>query len=211
MLSKVRQKIEYQIVGSCLMEPSNLAVVTQYITIRNLADNDAILVMSWMANNPDVHLNAGSHLLGEIRKKTGIKAIVLARMMMAGSNFLPLVSACLYLLEHCFRAEAVRILKTNRDKVLIPLAPLEKDIENPENDVWQMITAAGNYCSDVGLPELAEQLTQLLMQMDQRAGALLDSKRAGLLIHNLRAMAHQEPAKMKPFVNVLNEIINAAG
>jgi hypothetical protein len=207
----IRQHLEYRIVGSCLTDPSNLAVVTQYITTRNLADNDAILVMSWMANNPDVHLNAGSHLLGEIRKKTGIKAIVLARMMMAGSNFLPLVGACINLLELCFRAEAVRILKTNRDKVLIPLAPLEKDIENPENDVWQMITAAGNYCSDVDLPELAEQLTQLLIQMDQRAGALLDSKRAGLLIQNLRAMAHQEPAKMKPFVNVLNEIINAAG
>jgi hypothetical protein len=207
----IRQHLEYRIVGSCLTDPSNLAVVTQYITIRNLADKDAILVMSWMASNPDVHLNAGSHLLGEIRKKTGIKAIVLARIMMAGSNFLPLVGACINLLELCFRAEAVRILKTNRDKVLIPLAPLEKDIENPENDVWQMITAAGNYCSDVGLPELAEQLTQLLMQMDQRAGALLDSKRAGLLIQNLRAMAHQEPAKMKPFVNVLNEIINAAG
>jgi hypothetical protein len=167
--------------------------------------------MSWMANNPDVHLNAGSHLLGEIRKKTGIKAIVLARIMMAGSNFLPLVGACINLLELCFRAEAVRILKTNRDKVLIPLAPLEKDIDNPENDVWEIITKAANYCSDVDLPELAEQLTQLLIQMDQRAGALLDSKRAGLLIQNLRAMAHQEPAKMKPFVNVLNEIINAAG
>jgi hypothetical protein len=207
----IRQHLEYRIVGSCLTDPSNLAVVTQYITIRNLADKDAILVMSWMASNPDVHLNAGSHLLGEIRKKTGIKAIVLARMMMAGSNFLPLVGACINLLELCFRAEAVRILKTNRDKVLIPLAPLEKDIDNPENDVWEIITKAANYCSDVELPELAEQLTQLLMQMDQRAGALLDSKRAGLLIQNLRAMAHQEPAKMKPFVNVLNEIINAAG
>jgi hypothetical protein len=207
----IRQHLEYRIVGSCLTDPSNLAVVTQYITTRNLADKDAILVMSWMANNPDVHLNAGSHLLGEIRKKTGIKAIVLARMMMAGSNFLPLVGACINLLELCFRAEAVRILKTNRDKVLIPLAPLEKDIDNPENDVWEIITKAANYCSDVDLPELAEQLTQLLIQMDQRAGALLDSKRAGLLIQNLRAMAHQEPAKMKPFVNVLNEIINAAG
>jgi len=207
----IRQHLEYRIVGSCLTDSSNLAVVTQYITTRNLADNDAILVMSWMANNPDVHLNAGSHLLGEIRKKTGIKAIVLARMMMAGSNFLPLVGACINLLELCFRAEAVRILKTNRDKVLIPLAPLEKDIDNPENDVWEIITKAANYCSDVDLPELAEQLTQLLIQMDQRAGALLDSKRAGLLIQNLRAMAHQEPAKMKPFVNVLNEIINAAG
>jgi hypothetical protein len=207
----IRQHLEYRIVGSCLTDPSNLAVVTQYITTRNLADNDAILVMSWMANNPDVHLNAGSHLLAEIRKKTGIKAIVLARMMMAGSNFLPLVGACINLLELCFRAEAVRILKTNRDKVLIPLAPLEKDIDNPENDVWEIITKAANYCSDVDLPELAEQLTQLLIKMDQRAGALLDSKRAGLLIQNLRAMAHQEPAKMKPFVNVLNEIINAAG
>jgi hypothetical protein len=207
----IRQQLEYRIVGSCLTDPSNLAVVTQYITTRNLADNDAILVMGWMANNPDVHLNAGSHLLGEIRKKTGIKAIVLARIMMAGSNFLPLVGACINLLELCFRAEAVRILKTNRDKVLIPLAPLEKDIDNPENDVWEIITKAANYCSDVDLPELAEQLTQLLIQMDQRAGALVDSKRAGLLIQNLRAMAHQEPAKMKPFVNVLNEIINAAG
>jgi len=207
----IRQHLEYRIVGSCLTDPSNLAVVTQYITIRNLADKDAILVMSWMASNPDVHLNAGSHLLGEIRKKTGIKAIVLARIMMAGSNFLPLVGACINLLELCFRAEAVRILKTNRDKVLIPLAPLEKDIDNPENDVWEIITKAANYCSDVDLPELAEQLTQLLIKMDQRAGALLDSKRAGLLIQNLRAMAHQEPAKMKPFVNVLNEIINAAG
>lgn len=210
MQSDMRQKIEYQIVGSCLCDPSNLAVVTNYVTVRNLADNDAILVMSWMANNPDVHLNAGSHLLGEIRKKTGVKAIVLARMMMVGSNFLPLVSACLYLLEHCFRAEAVRILKTNRDKVLIPLAPLEKDIENPENDVWQMITAAANYCSDVELPELAEQLTELLMQMNQRAGALVDSKRAGLLVNNLRAMAHQEPKSLQPYTTVLQEILNAA-
>jgi hypothetical protein len=207
----IRQHLEYRIVGSCLTDPSNLAVVTQYITTRNLADNDAILVMSWMANNPDVHLNAGSHLLGEIRKKTGIKAIVLARIMMAGSNFLPLVGACINLLELCFRAEAVRILKTNRDKVLIPLAPLEKDIDNPENDVWEIITKAANYCSDVDLPELAEQLTQLLIQMDQRAGALVDTKRAGLLINNLRAMAHQEPAKMKPFINVLKEIVDAAG
>jgi hypothetical protein len=209
-MSDMRQQLEYRIVGSCLMDPSNLAVVTNYVTIRNMVDNDAILIMSWMANNPDVHINAGSHLLGEIRKKTGIKAIVLARIMMAGSNFFPLVSACLQLLELCFRAEAVRILKTNREKVLIPLAPLEKDIENPENDVWEIITAAANYCSDADLPELAEQLTELLMQMGQRAGALVSSKRIGMLMQNLKTIAMQEPERMKPYQTLLKEIVDAA-
>lgn len=210
MTPDFRQKLEYQIVGSCLMDRTNLAVVTQYVNAMYMVDEDAIAVMNWMTEHQDIHLTAGDLLMGEVKKKTGVKAIVLVRMMSAGSVFFPLVNACLHLLELCFRAEAIRILKTNRETVLIPLAPIEKDIENPENDVWQMITAAANYCSDVDLPHLAEQLTQLLMQMNERAGGLIASKRTGLLVKNLRTMAQQNPQMLKPYVNDLKEILDAA-
>lgn len=209
MTPEMRTKLEYQIVGSCLVDRSNIAMVTQYVTTQNMVDPDAKAVMRWMAEFPDIHLNAGGMVLSTIRQDTGVKAVVLAKMLMAGSVFYPLANACLLLLESCFRAEAIKILKANREKVLIPLAPIEKDIENPANDVWQMVTAAANYCTDVDLNELAELLTQLLGQMNQRAGLLKENQRAGMLVQNLKTMALQNPQLMKPYVNDFKEILDA--
>jgi hypothetical protein len=209
MISENRKLLEYRIVGTCLVDRASIAVVTQYIHVRNLADNDSARVLSWMLAHPECNRMENDQLLLAVKQDTGVKPIVLLRMIKGGVVLLPLLQSCFHLLESCFRAEAARILNQNRDKALIPLGPIEKDIENEGNEVWSIITAAANYCSDAGLDSLADQLSNLLIQMNQKALILKDTQRTGAMVNQLKAISQQDPAQIKPFVHVLKEMVDA--
>jgi hypothetical protein len=198
-----RKDLEYRIVGSCMVQAGAAAYVAQYLSDRNFSDQWAKAVWCFVVQKPNP-------TMAEIRQATQVPASAQSRLLMAGTAWRNLTIDCLALLEICFRTEAVKILKTNRNHVLIPLAPLEKDIENEGNDAWSIITAAANYCADAGLSDIADQLTVLLSQMSVKAASLKDTRRVGVMVDALKSFAVHQPGLLKIFSHDLKEISNAS-
>jgi hypothetical protein len=198
-MNDLRKKIEYRIVGSCLIVPGYIAVVSSYVSEVNFEDLDCKRI--W------IQLAGGQR---ETQALASTARQVSAKIILEGQTFLNLLESCLALVEFCFRTQAVKILQTNRDKVLRPLGPIEKDVQNPENDVWQIVTAAANYCSDCEMPDLADQLTQLLTMMDQKARSLKNKKVIRHHVDSLKQLAVFCPSDIKEFITDLKEITNGA-
>ena len=147
-----RTKIEYQIVGSCLVNRGMVSAVTNYVTDKNMIHTECKLVMKWLIENNDPIKFETDAMFSSLIKDMKISGKQIFNMMNSGIPFLPLKITCMTLLELNFRNAAIEILKKNRDKALRPLAPLEMDIANSQNNIWQIITAAANYCGDIELP-----------------------------------------------------------
>jgi hypothetical protein len=204
-----RKKIEYQIVGSCLVNRGMVTAVSHYVTDRNMVSPETKIVMKWLMENNDASKFETDMMFLTLVKEMKVSSKQLFEMMLSGVPFLPLKVTCMALLEANFREAAVNILKQNRDKALRPLGPLEADIANPENEIWQIITAAANYCSDIGLPEICDALSNLLSQMEEKLRSLQSTKRTGFLVASLKNIADQSPDQLKEFKEELKEIYGA--
>lgn len=209
MTPEHRKKIEYQIVGSCLVNRGMVTAVSHYVTDRNMVSPETKMVMKWLMENNDASKFETDMMFLTLVKEMKVSSKQLFEMMLSGVPFLPLKVTCMALLEANFREAAVNILKQNRDKALRPLGPLEADIANPENEIWQIITAAANYCSDIGLPEICDALSNLLSQMEEKLRSLQSTKRTGFLVASLKNIADQSPDQLKEFKEELKEIYGA--
>lgn len=204
-----RKKLEYQIVGSCLVNRGMVAAVGHYVTDKNMVNPEAKMVMKWLMDFNDPVKFETDAMFSTLVKEMKISGKQIFEMMNLGIPFTPLKVTCMSLLEANFREAAINILKQNRDKALRPLGPLEVDIANTENDIWQIITAAANYCSDVGLPEICDALSNLLSQMEEKLRSLQTTKRTGFLVASLKTIAEQSPNQIKEFREELKEIYGA--
>ena len=209
MTPEHRKKIEYQIVGSCIVNRGMVTAVSHYVTDKNMVNPEAKIVMKWLMENNDPSKFETDMMFLKLVKEMKVSSKQLFEMMLSGVPFLPLKVTCMALLEANFREAAVNILKQNRDKALRPLGPLEADIANPENEIWQIITAAANYCSDIGLPEICDALSNLLSQMEEKLRSLQSTKRTGFLVASLKNIADQSPDQLKEFREELKEIYGA--
>jgi hypothetical protein len=209
MTPEHRKKIEYQIVGSCIVNRGMVTAVSHYVTDKNMVNPEAKIVMKWLMENNDPSKFETDMMFLKLVKEMKVSSKQLFEMMLSGVPFLPLKVTCMALLEANFREAAVNILKQNRDKALRPLGPLEADIANPENEIWQIITAAANYCSDIGLPEICDALSNLLSQMEEKLRSLQSTKRTGFLVASLKNIADQSPDQLKEFKEELKEIYGA--
>lgn len=117
---------------------------------------------------------------------------------------------CLQLIELNMRLMAVEIFKKNREKVLIPLAPIEVDVLNLGNDVFEMLVKAVNYLTDVGLDGLAMEIQELLSASAGVAERIKKREKAEMLVRQLARVSDQDPQSLKPFTKTLKEITNVA-
>jgi hypothetical protein len=209
MTAEQRKQLEYQIVGSCLVNRGMVAAVSHYVTDKNILNPEAKIVMKWLMENNDPLKYETDAMFSTLVKEMKISSRQILDMMLKGLPFITLKVTCMALLEANFREAAVNILKQNRDKALRPLGPLEADIANPENEIWQIITAAANYCSDIGLPEICDALSNLLSQMEEKLRSLQSTKRTGFLVASLKVIAAQSPNQLKEFRQELKEIYGA--
>lgn len=189
---QTRKAVEWVIVGSCLLQPGCLALVRTYVTHLNFKDETARNVFNWVSANP-LAVNLEREVVKAMLQETGLRMQDLAQLMTRGVGPSDLTRHCLLLLEFNFRDEAVRILNTNRNEATTPLAPLEKDVANPMNDVWQIVTAASNYCFDAGLDKIGAQLAELIEKMNLRAGMIQMEEQVEFHITALRELITRHP------------------
>jgi len=209
MSEEHRKKLEYQIVGSCLVNRGMVSAVTNYVTDKNMIHTECKLVMKWLIENNDAIKFETDAMFSSLIKDMKLSGKQIFNMMNSGIPFLPLKITCMALLELNFRNAAIEILKKNRDKALRPLAPLEMDIANNQNNIWQIITAAANYCGDIELPEICAELSNLLSQMESKLRSLQNTKKTGFLVASLKTIAEQTPEHLLEFKTEIKEIYGA--
>ena len=205
-----RNELEFRIVGSCLVDRNHLAFVQAYLSAKNFGHEGVQAIWRMLEANPWIELPALNEAVLPLRKGNTLLRREYHKLFLMATASNQLTVDCLQLLELCFRDEAIRILKTNREKVLIPLAPLEQDIANQSHETWSIITAAANYCSDAGLAEIAAELSVLLGQMGKKASSLKCTGQITYLTGALKTFADQNPLLLKPFYNTLKDIADAA-
>jgi hypothetical protein len=130
--------------------------------------------------------------------------------LLSGAVNCRIPAECLLLIELNLRLMAVAILKKNREEVLIPLAPIEADLLNTGNDVFETLVAAVNYLADRGLKDLAMEMSELLGGANGVAERIKKRERAEMLVRQLVRISDQNPEVLKPFKNTLIEITNVA-
>lgn len=192
---QTRKAVEWVIVGSCLLQPGCLALVRGYVTGLNFKDETARNVFNWVSANP-LAVNLERELVKAMLQETGLRMKDLAQLMSRGVGPSDLTRHCLLLLEFNFRDEAVRILRTNRNDATRPLVQIERDIENPNNDVWQIVTTAANYLFEPGDPvldKIANQLSELIEKMNLRAGMIQIEEQVEFHITALRELITRHP------------------
>lgn len=209
MLSK-RQMVEFRIVSSCVVVRPHVAFVQAYLSAKNFSHVGVKTVFELLVANPEADVQDLEERVRPLRREGVLSRVEFHQLFTLAVPSERVAFDCLVLLELCFRDEAVRILKSNRDSVLVPLAPLEQDIANPSHETWSIITAAANYCADAGLREIADELSALLALMGEKALKLKGERQISYLVRGLQAFAEENPILLKPFVNELNSIAHAA-
>lgn len=203
----MRETIERVIVGSCLTMPGYFSTVTAYLSELNFVDPHCRKVFVWLKGEPNAYQMDRDLFLLTLKNDTGLTAREIQPIMIRGVCPSALAYHCLKLLELCFRQEAARILNSNRDEVLKPLAPIERDVLNPANDVWKIVTAAANYCYDAGMEAIAESLTELISKMDERARGVRIRTQIEFHISSLRETLQQHPHFKTTYTTKIQDII----
>lgn len=210
IIDNPREQIEYVVVGACVNNPANVNVVLLYLEPKNFSNILCRNVFVWLCKNTSPTEVQTIEILRRLKKENNLQYSDIIRLICVGVTDWMLVHNCLILLELCFREKAIEILKKNRGNVLVPLAPLERDIANKDNNMWEIITAASNYCYDANLSDLGQQLADLLINIDKRIAKTREGVHLHSLMDGISQIAYHDPKRLKPFANTLKNLMDVA-